>query len=252
MLLEKDEGNGGFTFSNLSIETAATDLFIHQHYYSGELGMFHFGRMKGVQFNDNGLDMLGDIDGTEISLQLHDFLRNSKTKIDDHTKVVLPQASRQTVNAGIKNFRDDTGVDLTGHVVENQAYTHGNIGAGAIPLAWERAVNSGKILPDDKVLFDIVGVGGVGTVFGRDPHAIQPVTTVRINARKERPDYSEMIRQLISEREKRAVAKKDKGVKKKSNVSLERSRLNAALGTGNNGTRELYFQPRHTVRSSNI
>ncbi|GEM_PF-3165646 len=258
MFLEKDAGNGGFVFSNLSIETAAADLFIHRHYYSGELGMFHLGSMRGVQFNDNGLDMLGDIDATEISLQLQDFLNNSKIEIDDGTKVVLPQASKQTVNAGIKNFRDDTGFDLTGHVVANQAYKHGNIGAGAIPLAWERAVNSGEIKPTDKVLFDIVGVGGVGTVFTRDPNANQAVTLVRIEDKKERPDYLRMVEDVILEREKRIKSREQSAVKNGSGKSgkksggLERAKLNRALGAGNNGTRELDFKPLHRLQNSTV
>lgn len=220
---------GGFTFSNLSVDTSQADLFIHRHIYSGDVGLFNSALLENFQDNDTGLDLLGDIDAIELPLLLSDWLINSGDVIDKNTKIILPQTGKQVIENGIKKFKEISGIDITGNVIENTSFKkHGNIGAGAIPLAWHEAIKEGKIDQEThSVLFVIAGVGGVKTVFKRDPNArgIEHLPNYRVHAR---PDYRALIEERASENKR-----------KSRNGKI----LSEMYGSGDNGTYEIDFKP---------
>lgn len=226
--------SGGFTFSNLSVDTSQAALFVHRHIYPSELRfLFNGGLMDNFQDNDTGLDLLGDIDSTELALLLKDFLDNTGGVIDENTKIVLPQTGMKTIEIGMSCFRSHTGIDIGPHVIKNDSFRkHGNIGAGAVPLAWHEARESGEIKPDSSVIFSIAGVGGVKTVFKYDPGA--QYNFYFSNAKvSERPDYEALI-------EKKAKENADPKKRRRINNGRE---LTEVIGTGDNGTLDILFRP---------
>lgn len=223
---------GGFTFSNLSVDTSQADLFVHRHIYPSELKfLFNSGLLDNFQDNDTGLDLLGDIDSQELALLLNDFLHNTNDEVGEATKVILPQTGKQTIGNGICNFRDLTGVDITPFVIANGSFKrHGNIGAGAVPLAWYEGQESGEIKKSDSIIFAIAGVGGVKTVFKYDPKA--RVNDYFSNVKNtERPDYNALI-----------VRELGGGAKRKRVISNGRP-FTTIRTNGNNGSTDIFFEP---------
>ena len=227
---------GGFTFSNMSVDTAQADLFVHRHIYPSQLRLFgNGGLIDNFQDNDTGLDLLGDIDSRELPLLMQDFLRNSGSAVDKDTKIVLPQTGQKTLDKGVKYFFEGTGIDIKPNVIGNTSFKHhGNIGAGAVPLAWYEASERGDITSSDSIIFCIAGVGGVETVFKYDPNADHSEYLPTL-LNTERPGYIDMIRQ-------RALDDQDpKNVRK---ISTGRP-LTQITSYGDNGSFGIDFKPIH-------
>lgn len=217
------EERGGFTFTNISVDTSQSDLFVHRHIYPSELGFFNGALMENGQDNDTGLDALGDIDSVELALLLRDFLENTGSVLDDSTKIILPQTGNLVRKKGVKHFQDETGVNIERNVVPNNSFKrHGNIGAGAVPLAWQEGLESGDIKPEHSVVFDIAGVGGVKTVFKYDPNTtgISFVENIRSSVR---PDYRRMIVEKAMEQLTRVQKRRVTNGKTLNRLNLERN-----------------------------
>ncbi len=217
------EEKGGFTFTNISVDTSQSDLFVHRHIYPSELGYFNGALMENHQDNDTGLDALGDIDSVELALLLQDFLENTGAELDSNTKIILPQTGNLVRKKGIKHFHKKTGVDIEPNVLPNNSFRrHGNIGAGAVPLAWQEGLESGDIKPEHSVVFDIAGVGGVKTVFKYDPNATETyfVENVRNSVR---PDYGRMIVEKAMEQLTRIERKRFTNGKTLNRLNLARN-----------------------------
>jgi len=194
-----EKGKGGITFTNLGIDNDGSDIFVHNQIYPSQLGFFNSHLQDNFQYNDAGLDILGDIDAIEYSYGLEDYLNNTGEKIEDKTKIVTPQGGKNAIKKGIEIFKANTKIDITPNIVENSSYKHGNIGAGAAALS---ILEGGVTLNDDIVLASIAGVGGVKTVFEINP-AVNGMKTVRLDKRRERPNYREIIEKTIEELRKK-------------------------------------------------
>lgn len=234
--------SGGFTFSNMSVDTSQSDLFVHRHIYPSEVGWFNSRLRNNFQDNDTGLDLLGDIDSRELPLLMQDFLENSGETVDDRTKIILPQTGQKTLDRGVRYFLEGTGIDIKPNVIGNASFKrHGNLGAGAIPLAWHEALERDEIAPSDPVIFCVAGVGGVKTVFKYDPAASEN-KYVSNGKNAERPDYIDMI-------EKRALDDQDpKNVRKIRSGSP----LTRIISYGANGSSGIDFKPVPTTSGKTI
>ncbi|MBI3591144.1 MAG: hypothetical protein HY094_07220 [Candidatus Melainabacteria bacterium] len=206
----KESDKGGFKFSNVSEDISIADAFVHRRIYASQLGYLNSELQENYQDNDTGLDILGEIDALELSYLFQDYLTNSGESVDENMKIILPQLGKLLVEKGIRNFKQDTGIDVKPRVVSNSAFNHGNLGAGAIPLAWYEGIKSGEIKSDNSVIFDIAGVGGVKTVFKWDPKVSDSISFVKIASMVKRPDYEKMVKDVLAESVRKA---KDKGYK---------------------------------------
>lgn len=226
----KQTEKGGFVFSDVLLDPELSDLFVHRHFYSTDSLTEMYS-----QDNDTGLDLMGDIDAAEMSLQLQDWLKNSGDKITKDTKIILPQVSKKSIDAGVANFRNDTGIDISPNLVENSAYEHGNTGAAAVPLALMKGI---EIAPEASFLVSIVGVGGIKTTFKRDPNTRMAYDFISIDERKERPDY----RAIVDERAQ-DLAKCTKSRSRKKMKTNGLSSLNRFNQAGNNGDMDIKLSP---------
>lgn len=242
MYLEKGKGatesapaeRGGFTFSNMAVDTIQADLFVHRHVYPSEVRfLFNNGILDNFQDNDTGVDLLGNIESKELVLLLLDFLHNTSDVIGDSTKLILPQTGKATIQRGLSDFESKTGVDVSQNVVGRDTFRkHGNIGAGAVPLAWHEAKEAGEIGSQDDVIFVIAGVGGVQTVFKYDPNARANDYFTNIR-NTERPDYEALIKERAKENVTKGTGRKISNGKTLTSMRSHR----------NNGSIDIAFEP---------
>jgi hypothetical protein len=229
----------------MGVDISQADLFIHRHIYPSQLRMLgNSGLIDNFQDNDTGLDLLGDIDSRELPLLMNDFLIATGTEIDHGTKVILPQTGQRTLSRGVQYFLEDTGIDIKPNVVSNTSFRHhGNIGAGAVPLAWYEAMDRDEIKTEsDSVVFCIAGVGGVETVFKYDPKADTSEYFPTI-VKTVRPDYAKDIIQ------KRVLESQDpKNVRKIRNGRP----LTQITSYGMNGSLDIDFKPLYQETLSRI
>lgn len=210
-----EKGQGGFKFTNIGVDTEVSDVFVHNQIYPYQVAsLFNSHLQDNFQFNDAGLDILGEIDATEYSYALWDFLRNSGDVIGENTKIITPQGGKNAVKKGVDIFKENTGVDITSNLIPPSSYRHGNIGAGAAALS----MLEGNISKDDVVISSIAGVGGVKTTFEIDQQ-LNGIQTVKLTEVKPRPSFSEMVNKSIAELE----AKKRKGKFKLSELFISKS-----------------------------
>lgn len=209
-----EKGQGGFKFTNIGVDTEVSDVFVHNQIYPSQVSLFNSHLQDNFQFNDAGLDILGEIDAVEYSYALEDFLRNSQDMIDENTRIITPQGGKNAVRKGVEIFKENTGVDITPHLIQPSSYNHGNIGAGAAALS----MLEGGVSKDNVVIASLAGVGGVKTTFeinsGLNGLQMVPLTEV-----KPRPNLLEMVNKSITELE----AKKRKGKFKLSELFINKS-----------------------------
>ena len=189
IFLEKSKG-GGFKFTNLGIDLEVSDIFAHNQIYPSQIRFLNSHLQNNFQYNDAGLSILGEIDAIEYSYGLEDYLKNTNGKIDKRieAKIVTPQGGKDSIEKGVKIFKENTGVDIKPNIVESSSFKHGNIGAGAAALS----MLEGGITKDDVVIASLAGVGGVKTVFEINP-AFNETSALRIDERRKRPDYREIV-----------------------------------------------------------
>lgn len=194
-----EKGKGGFTFTNLKVDTEIADVFVHNAIYSSQIGSRNVDLLDNFQYNDAGLDVMGEVDAVEFPYALEDYTVNSGQKIDQDVKIVTPQTGKNVIHNGIKIFKQDTQIDISPNIVEASSFRHGNIGAGAAPLA----MLEGDIKPSDSVLFSLAGVGGVSTIFKIDPFLEKGISVQPLSIVKARPDYKEMVKKSVEELNKK-------------------------------------------------
>lgn len=225
---------GGFTVTNLRADTDLTSLFLHRAIYSTD---FDKHLALRLQDNDTGIDILGDIDGLEFAYQLLDYLENSKDLLTNDVKIIGPQIGRMSLMAGKNKFQELSGSSIDSNLVPNTSLCeNGNIGVGAVPAAFVRAMLDKEISANDKVVFNIAGVGGLETVFKWDPNAEDALTVVKTSTRHERPDYKKMIDDI-------ALGTSDRYRKRKNGDGKDFRGSQLTRFTGDSGVRIEHINP---------
>ena len=222
LLISKGAVNqkGGFVVTDQSMEPKVARHVIHRKHYSSEQSSN--GCTNGhsvINDNDSGYRLIAIYDSHECAYVLKDYLMNSKDKIDEHVKVILPQIGKRIIQGVLDGFREDTNIDLTPNLVNNSFTEYGNLGPAAIPAAWY--LSKGVIRPDDKIMIPIVALGGHTAFIQYDPEMRSSFHHVPIIQRKERSTVEELI-----QRKKEAMERHKEAEQKRARVGIGKIILN--------------------------
>ena len=205
LILKKDKV-GSVTYSNIGVDKNLAKLFLHRPSNSGDMLSLDEHQAYGLG-NDRGIATIGLCEKELWPWLTKRFTQLAGVEIDEHVKIIIPQATNGVLHGGLETYKRKTSQDIEKNVLPLSSCKHGNTGAGAIPLALIEGLESGAIKPGEKIILIIVGVGGLYTALMIDPTSEEPHKRVRLSADDDKPNFEALVNKRLQRREKTSKTK---------------------------------------------
>lgn len=190
IILEKNEGKGGFISSNLYLDTNAPDI-VHVPLYSGDSSNCrrNFSATANENSNDENLKLFGQYETRAIAALYRIFIEQNKVPIENDSlpisssafgisgkmsqdeMFILPQIAVKIAKDSAKGAGIDCAT-LDGHLARSSVPKHGITGAAGTPLALDYLSKTGSVTEHPWTAF-FCGIGGANGILQYNPNATE-------------------------------------------------------------------------------
>lgn len=190
IILEKNEGKGGFISSNLYLDTNAPDI-VHVPLYSGDSNNCrrNFSSTAQDNSNDENLKLFGQYETRAIAALYRIFIEQNKVEDKNHSLPISSSTFKISGNMcedemfilpqiAVKIAKDSAkgaGIDcetLNGHLARSSVPKHGITGAAGTPLALHYLSEAGSVNANPWTAF-FCGIGGANGILQYNPNAAE-------------------------------------------------------------------------------